>query len=85
MEYGEERVKREHGKYAYLMESTSIEYITNQDCNLMMVGPPLNDRGYGIALPSSKLHSHGRPTLVMIIIIVIILCGNFQTPRIGPK
>ncbi|XP_044732050.1 glutamate receptor ionotropic, kainate 2-like isoform X2 [Chrysoperla carnea] len=36
--------------YAYLMESTSIEYITQRDCDLQQVGDLLDDKGYGIAM-----------------------------------
>lgn len=40
--------------YAYLMESTSIEYITQRDCDLQQVGGLLDDKGYGIAMRKSK-------------------------------
>ncbi|XP_047106497.1 glutamate receptor ionotropic, kainate 2-like [Schistocerca piceifrons] len=48
---GVERVRKEKGKYAFFMESTSIEYITALDCNLRKVGGLLDSKGYGIALP----------------------------------
>lgn len=41
----------EAGGYAYLMESTSIEYITQRNCNLMQVGGLLDSKGYGVATP----------------------------------
>ncbi|WAR07420.1 GRIK2-like protein, partial [Mya arenaria] len=41
----------EAGGYAFLMESTSIEYITQRNCNLMQVGGLLDSKGYGIATP----------------------------------
>lgn len=37
------------GGYAYLMESTTMEYIIEQDCNLAQVGGLLDARGYGVA------------------------------------
>lgn len=49
---GIERVKR--GKYAYLMESTMIEYTIQRNCDLMSVGGLLDSKGYGIATPRSK-------------------------------
>lgn len=36
--------------YAYLMESTSLEYETSQNCNLTQIGGVLGSKGYGIAL-----------------------------------
>lgn len=37
------------------MESSQIEYFTQQNCNLTKVGGQLDTKGYGIALPVSKL------------------------------
>lgn len=47
----EEGVKRvETENYAYLMESTTIEYVTQRHCSLAQVGGLLDDKGYGIAM-----------------------------------
>ncbi|GFT42893.1 glutamate receptor ionotropic, kainate 2 [Nephila pilipes] len=46
---GIERVKK--GNYAFLMESTSIEYYTERDCDLTQIGGLLDSKGYGIATP----------------------------------
>ena len=46
---GVERVKK--GDYAFLMESTSIEYIVERECDLYQVGGLLDSKGYGIATP----------------------------------
>ena len=51
---GEEKVLRDNGKYAFLMESTSVEYIIERNCDLTQVGGLLDTKGYGIALPPSK-------------------------------
>ena len=51
---GVDRVIRENGKYAYIMESMSVEYVTVRNCNLTQIGERLNDRNYGFALPRSK-------------------------------
>lgn len=51
---GEERVSRGNRMYAFLMESSSIEYITERNCNLTRVGGLLDSKGYGIAMPVSK-------------------------------
>uniref|UniRef100_A0A1I7SGT5 PBPe domain-containing protein n=3 Tax=Bursaphelenchus xylophilus TaxID=6326 RepID=A0A1I7SGT5_BURXY len=36
--------------YAYLMESSSLEYEVQQNCNLTQIGGVLGSKGYGIAL-----------------------------------
>ena len=51
---GKERVHKENGKYAFLMESTSVEYILERECELTQIGGLLDSKGYGIALPPSK-------------------------------
>ena len=40
-----------NGSYAYLMESTSNEYIRQRDCELMQIGGLLDTKGYGIGTP----------------------------------
>ncbi|GJQ74508.1 hypothetical protein Trydic_g21375 [Trypoxylus dichotomus] len=42
------RVQKEN--YAFLMESTSIEYVTERQCALDKVGGQLDEKGYGIAM-----------------------------------
>lgn len=39
------------GNYAYLMESTMLDYIVQRDCNLTQIGGLLDTKGYGIATP----------------------------------
>lgn len=46
-------------KYAFLMESTSIEYHTVRQCNLKKIGDALDEKGYGIAMPKSECISNG--------------------------
>ncbi|XP_068247412.1 glutamate receptor ionotropic, kainate 2-like isoform X2 [Palaemon carinicauda] len=48
---GVKRVSKGDGQYAYMMESSSIEYITERYCDLTQVGGPLDSKSYGIALP----------------------------------
>ncbi|KAG0444816.1 hypothetical protein HPB47_013345, partial [Ixodes persulcatus] len=38
--------------YAFLMESTSIEYVAQRHCQLDQVGGLLDSKGYGIATPT---------------------------------
>lgn len=51
---GVERVIKAKGNYAFLMESTSIEYVIERNCDLTQVGGLLDSKGYGIAMPPSK-------------------------------
>lgn len=53
---GIERVLKSKGEYAFLMESSQIEYFTQQNCNLTQVGGLLDSKGYGIALPMSRFN-----------------------------
>ena len=47
---GIERVKESTGRYAFLMESSSIEYIMERDCDLAKVGGELDSKSYGIGM-----------------------------------
>ena len=49
---GHQRVRNEN--YAFLMESTSIEYITERDCDVVRIGGLLDNKGYGIAMRKGK-------------------------------
>lgn len=63
-----------NGLYAYLSESTSIEYITERNCDLTQIGGLLDSKSYGIALPtgnntSNKLFFLSYLSLIMITLI----------------
>ena len=49
---GIDRVKAE--SYAFLMESTTIEYTVQRECNLTQIGGLLDNKGYGIGLPEGR-------------------------------
>lgn len=49
---GIDRVKAE--SYAFLMESTTIEYTVQRECNLTQIGGLLDNKGYGIGLPEGN-------------------------------
>lgn len=51
---GVERVLKGKSMYAYLMESTSLEYEVERNCNLVQIGGWLDYKTYGIAMPFSK-------------------------------
>jgi ionotropic glutamate receptor len=42
------------GKYAFIMESSTIEYMTERHCEVIQIGQPLDEKGYGIAMKKSK-------------------------------
>lgn len=56
---GVNRVIHREGKYAFLMESPAIEYVTERRCELTQVGPLLDYKNYGIAMrKNSPYRSH---------------------------
>nr|CAD7405464.1 unnamed protein product [Timema poppensis] len=48
---GVARVRKEKGKFAYFMESSTIGYQMHKFCDLIQVGMELDSKSYGIALP----------------------------------
>merc|ERR1712241_1536070 len=52
---GIEKVVEADGKYAYMMESSSIQYIIERNCKVTQIGGNLDNKGYGIAI------AHGKP------------------------
>ncbi|CAL7945896.1 unnamed protein product [Xylocopa violacea] len=51
--------------YAFLMESSSIEYITERYCNVTQIGGLLDAKGYGIAMKKNSLYRHALNTAVL--------------------
>lgn len=51
---GERRVIKSKNKYAFFMESSTIEYKLKRDCDLKKVGGELDSKDYGIAMPASE-------------------------------
>jgi hypothetical protein len=49
---GVRQVRDKNGKYAFLAESTSIDYINQRlPCDTMKVGSNLDSKGYGVGTP----------------------------------
>jgi ionotropic glutamate receptor len=65
---GVERVLKSKRSYAFIMESTSIEYVIERNCDLMQVGGLLDSKGYGIAMPLSEYYK--------ILIIILLKTEN---------
>jgi len=69
---GKERV--EQGNFAFFMESTSIEYITERNCNLTQIGSPLDSKNYGIA--TRKYPPYKRPYRMLLSQAILQLQEN---------
>lgn len=53
---GVKRVRASKGLYAFLMESTTLEFERNRHCDLKEVGRWLDIKGYGIAMPVNSIY-----------------------------
>lgn len=53
---GVDRVLKSKRTYAYLMESSTIEYVVERHCDLMQIGNHLDSKGYGIAMPMREFY-----------------------------
>lgn len=40
--------------YAFLMESTAIEFVTQRNCNLTQIGGLIDSKAYGVGTPMGK-------------------------------
>ncbi|XP_034829455.1 glutamate receptor 4-like isoform X1 [Maniola hyperantus] len=58
-EEGVNRVRQSKGKYAFFMESSQLEYAMQRYCDLKMVGPKLDSKDYGIAMPKNSPYKNG--------------------------
>lgn len=47
--------RAQNENYAYLMESTSLQYYTERFCNVTQVGDLIDDRNYAIGMRKGKL------------------------------
>ncbi|CAG9818345.1 unnamed protein product [Phaedon cochleariae] len=68
-------VKVENENYAFLMESTTIEYVTERHCTLARVGGLLDDKGYGIAMKRYSPYRNDLSTAVLQLQEKSILTG----------
>lgn len=41
--------------YSFLMESTTIEFVTQRNCNLTQIGGLIDSKGYGVGTPMGML------------------------------
>lgn len=51
--------------YAFLMESTTIEFATQRNCNLTQIGGLIDSKAYGVGTPmgkQTKTYFHEHPS-----------------------
>ncbi|XP_043641530.1 glutamate receptor ionotropic, kainate 2 [Drosophila teissieri] len=48
---GVARVRKEKGEYAFLMETTSMTYNIERNCDLTQIGEQIGEKHYGLAVP----------------------------------
>ena len=66
---GVSRVMESDGQYAFLMESNSIQYQIERNCELIQIGGLLDSKGYGIAFtPGIYLIWKNNPLLLQRIV-----------------
>ncbi|EGI59306.1 Glutamate receptor, ionotropic kainate 2 [Acromyrmex echinatior] len=53
---GIERVVKAKGQYAYFMESSSIDYQLERNCEIIKIGGLIDNKGYGIAMPRNSAY-----------------------------
>ena len=70
---GIDKVVSEKGFYAFFMESVTIEYLTNRNCDLRQVGTPLDSKSYGIAMPQGIYKATGNAIYSEIFFTYIIV------------
>ncbi|CAH0558938.1 unnamed protein product [Brassicogethes aeneus] len=61
--YGVDLAEKE--QYAFFMESTSINYVTQRHCDLQMYGNLLDDKGYGIAMRKNSPYRQQLSTAIL--------------------
>lgn len=59
-EEGVKKVLEGKGDYAFLMESSAIDYEKEQHCELAQIGPLLDNKNYGIAMRKGNYDRENR-------------------------
>lgn len=52
------------GNYAFLMESTTLDYFVHRNCNLTQIGGLLDSKYFGIATPIGGIFVHSLLPLI---------------------
>ena len=61
--------KASAGRYAFLMESSTIEYTTQRNCDVVQIGNKLDEKGYGIAMKKGKILIGAKFLLIHLLIL----------------
>lgn len=66
------------GDYAFLMESTMLDYMVQRNCNLTQIGGLLDSKGYGIATPMGMVVVYLFTFIWLPFLIVFAVSLSFQ-------
>lgn len=55
--------------YAFLMESTTIEFVTQRNCNLTQIGGLIDSKAYGVGTPMGKLLETSLPFFIDLFVL----------------
>lgn len=69
--------------YAFLMESTTIEFVTQRNCNLTQIGGLIDSKGYGVGTPMGTLL--GSPYVFFSLICVVVSRRKVKTLHSSQK
>lgn len=70
-EEGTKRVME--GNFAFLMESTTLDYVVQRNCNLTQIGGLLDSKGYGIGTPKGLSLIYIRLIFILIVMFLSLI------------
>jgi len=74
---GLQRVKTSN--FAFISESSTIDYQVQRNCELTQIGGLLDSKGYGLAFPKGRnLMMHSTMSLVLHVYILMITTIRYQ-------
>lgn len=71
--------------YAFLMESTTIEFVTQRNCNLTQIGGLIDSKGYGVGTPMGMLLGGPYVFFFFSLICVVVSRGKAKTLHSSQK
>ena len=76
------------GNYAFLCESSMLDWLVQRDCNLTQVGGLVDNKGYGIATPKGSRWKDKISKAILLLqeksaiqVRIIYVCWQGQTPE----
>lgn len=71
------------GNFAFLMESTMLDYAVQRNCNLTQINGLLDSKGYGIATPMGGLQrGAGAKPIVSCNVYMMVFCHQVRRGKI---